>query len=202
MAIRRAQGYGQFMSDTQEWFFLGDLPHADLIEGLAPGYFEFDTDKMAGKFVPTGNPKVKEGTIVTSFEGFDKEARAEMHKRGELGRVEGLKEDRGADLPSREGVSMSGLDADAFAALRAETDAKIGALGSKLDLLLETMTRKAGAAAKPASLGDSDGGVSGEGMESEMGDGMSGALGVVGLGQPQTGGGSKRVRAPQAASEG
>lgn len=196
MAIRRAQGYGQFMPDTQEWFFLGDLPHADLIEGLAPGYFEFDTDKMAGKFVPTGNPKVKDGAIVTSFEGFDREARAEMQGRGELGRVEGLKEDRGADLPSREGVSMSGLDADAFAALRAETDAKIGALGEKLDMVLEAMMGQAGAAMQTAPLGDSDGG--------EGGAGMDGALGVIGLGQSQTppGGGSKRVRAPQTSAEG
>jgi hypothetical protein len=167
MAIRRTPGYAQ-MSETGEWFILGNLPHAEEIEGIVPGLIEFDdvTQKLA--FVPTGNPKVREGTIVTTFSGFDKESREEMAKRGELGRVDGFRDDKGADLPAKGGVSMLGADADALAAIRAETDAKLSELGLKLDMIIEAMTRQAALVAAPAPLGDSD-----------SGDALAGAMGVI-----------------------
>lgn len=181
MAINRLPGYGQ-MLETGEWFFLGNLPFAESVEGIVPGVYAFDTDKGTGVFTPTGNPKVREGTIIT-FSALDPEARAAMAERGELGRVEGMVEDKGADLPSKGGVSMVGADPDALAALRRDTDAKIGTLDAKLDMVLEALTRQT---APSAPLGDSDAG--------EIGEGMSGALGIVAGGV-----GSKRGRAPASA---
>lgn len=164
---RITHGYAQMNSDGKSWFFLGNLQHAESIEGLVPGTYEFDPDTGKGRFTPTGNPKIKTG-IITSFAGLDPEARNELRIKGELGVVEGMVEDRGAEVARRGGVSMASLDPEALEALRAETDARfsvvqtqVGAMGDKMDAMMAMLGKIAGSAGAPSSgepLGDSDGG--------------------------------------------
>lgn len=172
----KSQGYAQLRED-QTWFFLGALQHGAAVENIVWGEATFSDDRKMIEFVPLRNMQTKTG-VVREYVGLDNESRKEMALTGELGRVEGISEDAGLDMPAKGGVSMVRADPDAISALRAEMHAQAQAAfasqNAKIDDLIQMVRGMASqgsvSATEPAAVSSGD--VS-SGAASSMSDAMS-----------------------------